>query len=180
MKNMRNCHHKAVVSKLISLGLIVDVRIILRDITSEEALSKEIDLIASYGVQNLCNMTFGGDGMSNPTEETRKRISISQKKRFQDPSQRKLLSEAFKGKVPYNKGKTAEELGLLPWKHTPETLEKMKILAKKRGVSQKCREAQKIAITGKKRKPFSELTIEKMRIAAKNREAKKKLSKEAA
>lgn len=179
MKNMRNCHHKAIVSKLISMGLSVDVRIIVKNISSETAINLEIDRIAFYGIENLSNMTYGGEGLSLPSNEVRKKISESQIKRFKDPEQLRLASERSKGRIPYNKGKKSEELGLKKWNHSSETIQKLKEFAKKRGVSQKCREAQKIAVTGKKRAPFSEETIAKMKIAAREREAKKRLFKEA-
>jgi hypothetical protein len=179
MKNMRNCHHKAIVSKLISMGLSVDVRIIVKNISSETAINLEIDRISFYGIENLSNMTYGGEGLSLPSSEVRKKISESQIKRFKDPEQLRLASERSKGRIPYNKGKNAEELGLKKWNHSSETIQKLKEFAKKRGVSQKCREAQKMAVTGKKRAPFSQETIVKMKIAAKEREAKKRLFKEA-
>jgi hypothetical protein len=125
----------------------------------------EIDRIALYGIENLTNMTHGGDGLSNPSKETREKMSRSQKKRFEDPEQKRIVSERSRGRVPFNKGKTAEELGISRWSHTPETIQKLKIIAKKRGVSAITREAQRATLTGKKRAPFTVETIEKMRKA---------------
>jgi hypothetical protein len=124
---------------------------------------------------NLVNMTEGGDGMSMPSPELRKKLSVSQKKRFQNAEERKKLSLAFTGRVTSEKTKKILSEKSLGRNHTQETIEKMKEFAKKRGVSQKCREAQKLAVTGKKRAPFTEETILKMRIASKEREAKKRL-----
>ena len=173
---VRSKSHKSIVSRH---G--VDVSIIIDDLNWETACWWEVRWIKAlkdFGY-TIVNGTKGGDGMVEPSDEVRKKISQSQKKRFQDPEQLRLLSERSKGRIPYNKGKTAEELGLKKWNHTPETIEKLKFFAKERGVSDITRAAQKIAITGKKRAPFTEETIEKMRIAAKEREAKKRLLKEA-
>ena len=137
-----------------------------------------IKALKNFGY-TIVNGTKGGEGLVDPSEEVRRKISISQKKRFQDPEQLRLASERSKGRIPYNKGKKAEELGLKKWNHSSETIEKLKEFAKIRGVSQKCRDAQKMAVTGKKRAPFSEETIAKMKVAAKEREAKKRLFKEA-
>lgn len=76
--------------------------------------------------------------------------------------------------------KIVEKLPKEPFKHSPEAIERMKIAAKKRGVSEKTRAAQKLAVTGKKRAPFSDETIAKMRAAAAKREAAKRERREAA
>src|SRR5216684_887328 len=75
LKNMRNRYFKAVVSKLTAAGLVIDVRIIVRDVSAEAALALEISRIAFYGRKNLTNMTHGGDGLFNPSEDVRQRIS---------------------------------------------------------------------------------------------------------
>ena len=90
----RNPHHKAVVSKLTSLGLAVDIRIIQSDLTSDEAFALEVERIAFYGRDNLCNMTDGGDGASSPTDETRNKISKANKGKIFSPNHRKKLSKA--------------------------------------------------------------------------------------
>jgi len=57
---------------------------------------------------------------------------------------------------------------------TPETIEKMRAAAKRRGIPQSVRDAQRIAVTGRKRAPFSAETLAKMSEAAKLREARKR------
>ena len=61
-----------------------------------------------------------------------------------------------------------------PRVNTPETIEKMRAAAKRRGIPQHVREAQRVAITGRKRAPFSAETLAKMSEAAKHREANKR------
>lgn len=52
LKNMRNPHYRAIVSKLTSMGLSVDIRIIISNVSNETALSIEKDRIAFYGIDN--------------------------------------------------------------------------------------------------------------------------------
>ena len=172
---VRSKSHKSVVSRHgVKVGIIID------KLDWETACWWEVRWIKALKAAKytIVNGTAGGDGLVNPSDEVRKKISESQKNRFKNPDQKKLASERSIGRVPYNKGKTAEELGLKKWNHSPETIEKLREFAKRRGVSQKCREAQRLAVTGKKRAPFTEITIEKMRNAAKRREENKKLFRE--
>lgn len=93
------------------------VEIILDDLTWEEACDKEREFITLYGRKDLgtgtlVNLTDGGEGLFNPSAETREKIK------------NKLL-----GHIPWNKGKK----GL--YKATAETIEKLK--CKRPGVSEK-------------------------------------------
>ena len=98
----RNKHHKAIVSKLTSLGLAVDVRIIIDGLSEESAFLVERDLILKYGIKNLANMTYGGEGISgfkNPASDlTKQKISKAKKGK---PSNRKgaVLSDESKQKI---------------------------------------------------------------------------------
>lgn len=170
MKNMRNPHFKSVVSKLLSIGLCVDVRIIAKELTNEEAIDLEKKTIAFYGVKNLTNLTEGGDGMANPTEETRNKISKSQKLRFSRPEEYEKMLARLKNRIVSEDTKIKLSIAGKGRKHTEESIEKMKNSAKNRTIPLHVREAQKKAVTGKKRKPFSLETIKKMKIAAKKRE----------
>jgi len=179
MKSMRNCHHMAITSKLTSIGMCVDVRIVMDNLSETTAFNLEIDRIALYGIENLANMTAGGDGLRNPSEETRKKISKSQKARFAKPGEFEKLSAQRKGRVTSEETKKKLAITSKGRKHFPETIQKMKERARFRGVSDITRTAQKIAVTGKKRAPFSDETRKKMSEAAKLRELRKR-KKEAA
>lgn len=170
MKNMRNRHHMAITSKLTSLGFCVDVRIVVDQISEETALNLEIDRIAMYGMENLSNMTSGGDGLRNPSKETREKISQSQKARFAKPGARDAVSRQNKGRVTSEETKLKLAITSKGHRHSVETIEKMKVAAKVRGVSDITRNANKIALTGKKRAPFTEETRKKMSDASKIRE----------
>jgi len=178
MKNMRNCHHKAVVSKLTAMGFSVDVRIIVSGLSSTAALAVEIDRIATYSRETLTNMTRGGDGLVDPSPAVRKRMSESQKTRFARPEEREKMSARVTGRVTSDETKKKLSITSSGRKYSKETIKKMKVAAKIRGISAATREAQVKAITGKKRAPFKESTIIKMRAAAKVREEKKRLARE--
>lgn len=96
----RNKYWKRIVEKT-----SYEVEIIFDNISDQEAISKEIEFIKLYGRVNLrtgtlCNLTDGGDGLLNPTPETRAKMR-----------QRRL------GVPPANKGKP-----MLP--HVKEALRK--------------------------------------------------------
>jgi hypothetical protein len=174
LKNMRNPHYKSIVSKLTSAGMSVDVRIIISNVSNETALAVEKDRIAFYGIKNLSNMTLGGDGLSNPSPEIRLKISLSQKKRFENIEARKKLSDALKGRVISKETKKKLSISSRGRKHSDEVREKMRSAAKGREIPLCVREAQRLAVTGRKRAPFTEQTLRKMSEAAKVREANKR------
>lgn len=124
----RNLHHKAIQSKLVALGLSVDVRIIIKDLTEEAAFLVERDRIAAYGRENLANLTDGGEGVTNPSPEHRKQLA-----------KRAVGNKNMLGK-----------------RHSEET--KRKISQKKMGhfVSLESRVKMGLANLGKKRGPMSE------------------------
>lgn len=174
MKGMRNRHHMAITSKLTALGFCVDVRIICRDMLEENAFNLEIERIAFYGVENLSNMTGGGDGLKNPSKETREKISKSQKARFQQPGVKEKMSQINKGRITSDATKKKLSLIFKGKKHLPETIELLRKKAKFRKIPQSTREAQKLAVTGKKRPPFTEETRKKMSDASKVREQRRR------
>jgi hypothetical protein len=125
----------------------------LINLTEEQALSNEKEFIAWYGRKDnntgiLRNRTDGGEGLSNPSEETRRKISVankgrnlstetklkmseSRKGRTHSEETRRKLSEAKKGNQ-HNLGKnhSAESKrkiseGLSGLKHSQETRRKM-------------------------------------------------------
>lgn len=127
----RNNHWTNIVNKY---GL--EVNIIYNNLTNQEAGQKEIDLIEFYGLDNLCNMTQGGDGCVSLKQESRNKISnslkgkiqsqeskdkrsASLKKTWQNPALRELKSKqskelsklgiiGFKGRPSHRKGKPYE------------------------------------------------------------------------
>lgn len=174
LKNMRNQHHRNITQKLMDNGFIVHVKIVADCLSEKESFELEKKVIAFYGVENLSNLTGGGDGLQNVTDETRKKISESQKRRFANPLVRQQMSIARKGKMTSEETKKKLSIAGKVKKHTDAVRAKMKEAAKKRSISSATRIAQKIAVTGKKRAPFTDETKKKMSEAAKVREAMKK------
>ena len=76
--------------------------ILSHQMPEKEAFEYEITLIAHYGRKDLetgilYNKTEGGDGPANPSEETRKKMSVAQKGRVITEKTRAKLSAANKG-----------------------------------------------------------------------------------
>ena len=69
------------------------------NLNEEQSKFKEIEFIKKFKEEGfkLTNGTDGGDGLSMPTKETIEKIS-------------KTCKERWKNRIPYNKGKTFEEL----------------------------------------------------------------------
>jgi len=174
MKHMRNRHHQAVVSKLTAMGLAVNVKIVVEHISNETAISLEIDRIAFYGMENLTNLTAGGDGMANPTPETRAKISASQKARFQRPEEMEKVYQRNRNRIISNETREKLSAAGKNRKLSEEHKQKLSKFAKERGISPQVRAAQKLAVTGKARAPFTEQTRLRMSEAAKLREQQKK------
>lgn len=108
------------------------VKILEDNLTDELAYAKEKQLIEEVGLQNLTNMTAGGEGGSSGricSQETRDKISKAKlgEKRSKEVCEmlsrvhkgktissemRQRLSELNKGKQPWNKGKPAWNKGI--------------------------------------------------------------------
>ena len=87
-KTHYNRHLQNVFLKSEKLGLKPRVWVVMEDLTEEAAFAAEKELIQRFGrkdlgLGSLCNLTDGGEGMSNPSTQTRKKLSDSHK----NPSQ---------------------------------------------------------------------------------------------
>ncbi len=94
----RNPFHQAIVAKYGK----ENIRVFVFECDSEErALSDEIIQIADLrrAGYNLCNQTEGGDGVSNPSPDVRKRIGAGQRGKKRSPEHCKKLSAAIKGRA---------------------------------------------------------------------------------
>lgn len=179
----RNPHHRAIQSKLIALGLAIDVRIIIENLTEEIAFQIERDRISLYDFKRLSNMTLGGEGASgaSPSAETRAKLSAASKGRKLSPEHVAKVSAAHKGKVPAPHVIEAARRWLTGRKRSREAVEKQ--MAKRRGIP--ISEAHKKAISdGQRGKILSEEHKAKLSLAWKNRsavteETKRKLSESA-
>lgn len=90
-KRSRNSHWLNIVNKY---GL--EVNIVYNNLTNSEASKKEKDLIDFYGLNNLCNMTSGGDGCISLKQESRNKISNSLKGKVQSQETKDKRSASLK------------------------------------------------------------------------------------
>jgi hypothetical protein len=77
----RNPHHKNVQKKLNDSNLKVEVKIIFKNLSNEEAEILEFEQIIFYGIENLCNKSLGPSGCVGytHTEEAKRKISSNHK-----------------------------------------------------------------------------------------------------
>lgn len=90
-KNSRNIYWRRKVDKH---GFEVDI--LISNLTLDEAYKLEMRLIKYYGRENLCNLTDGGDGVKNPSSETRKKMSEAKKGKTQKKDHIKKRVEAIR------------------------------------------------------------------------------------
>lgn len=160
----RNLYWHNVVKKY---GLIV--HIMADGLTEKEALSLEMSTIALIGIDNLTNMTAGGEGSSglSPSAETRKKISIANSNPSDEIRERKRiaatgrkLSPESRAKLSASKRNMSDETrmkmsnGRKSWSFTNETKEKMRIAISGRTLTDEWK--RKIGEAGKK--PMSTLS----------------------
>lgn len=126
----RNEHHASIAAKLKRLGFRIDVQIVAAGLSDVEAFALEIERIAYWrgrGVR-LANLTDGGDGPSNPTEEVRQKIREARKRHvitddwranhraaMADPETRALMSAAAKRRPTSFKGRSHSDETKARW-----------------------------------------------------------------
>jgi len=110
IKGQRNLHHQAVEIKLRRLNLKIEVKIVARFATAQEAYAYEMERIAHWRAlgMELVNRTVGGDGLRDPSPETRALISKWHKGR--------KLSDETRAKMRASQAKRPPQ--------TPEQIEK--------------------------------------------------------
>jgi hypothetical protein len=101
----RNRYWKRIVDKT-----NYEVEILFDDITKEEALSKEVEFIQIYGrgdlgLGTLCNLTDGGEGVTNMSEEGKERLREIRRNTIMSQGQKDRYSEMFKGSGNPNSSK---------------------------------------------------------------------------
>ena len=104
----------------------------------DEIKLKEIEFIKLYGRHpfgSLVNLTEGGDGINNPTSETRNRMSISAKNRIRKPVSEETKQKIsiklhgntnFKNRVFTDEYRKKLSDSKKQYKHSEETLLKLK------------------------------------------------------
>jgi hypothetical protein len=101
----RNRYWKRIVDKT-----DYEIEILFDDITKEDAVNKEIEFISIYGrhdlgLGSLCNLTDGGEGATNMSEEGRERLREIRRNAVMSQKQKDRYSEMFKGSGNPNSSK---------------------------------------------------------------------------
>ena len=68
------------IRKILSLGGRVDIELLLETDDEQEALNKEVEMIAFYGRENLTNLTDGGEGSSGFKHSQESKEKLRQQK----------------------------------------------------------------------------------------------------
>lgn len=157
-RKSRNSYWNNVVSKN---GL--EVYILAENLTEKEAFEFEIATIEMLGLENLTNMTLGGDGSPglSPSKETRNKISLANRNPSPEIRARKsaaatgrVLSAASRAKLSESKRNISDETrkkmsaGRKSWSFTEETKIKMRAVISGRKLTEEWK--RKIGEAGKK------------------------------
>ena len=94
--------------------------IIKSGISECEAFDLEQKIIDRYGVENLSNMTGGGDGMKRPTQEVRARFSKLQVDRWKCKEYRANLIKKFKGRIVSEETREKKRISMTGKQRSPE------------------------------------------------------------
>ena len=141
----------------------------LETVTNEKWEEAEIRWIAFYRELgcDLCNHTTGGEGLSNASEETRRKLSVIQKGRLSDPVYRaKIYTPERSAKISKSltgKPKTPEHVRKLP-QNQPKVKPLPEVKIRKSTKGRKISEGEKLSRSlSLKGKPKSESHKEKIR-----------------
>lgn len=112
-----------------------EIEILFDDITKEEAISKEIEFISIYGRRDLnkgtlANLTDGGEGVVNMSEEGRLILSELAKKRVVPEDRKIMFSKIFKNGGNPNANKILH-------KNTLEVFDSIMEAAEKYGINKR-------------------------------------------
>jgi hypothetical protein len=124
-------------------------RKVIKDVSENLAYKFEVILVKSIGRENLCNLTDGGDGLSNPSNKTRRKMSLSHKGKI----------SGFLGKHHSKKSKRKLCLSHLGRAHSLEQKRKISLAHLGKKLSKKTRKKISIANLGKH---LSKITREKL------------------
>jgi len=174
--SLRNPHHKAVQNKVIREGFAIEVKIVASGLTEDAAFKLEMERIAFWRSAkiDLTNMTFGGEGISNPSEEVRSKISNALKNNNNGSKKR---SEETKNRLSISKIGNKNGIGnksRLGFKASEEHKKKLSDAQKRRRANESLEERLRIGAFHKN-KIVSEETRAKMSESIKNSWAKRKL-----
>jgi len=140
----RNKHWHSIVNKH---GYFVEF--VICGMQENLAFELEIELIAFYGLENLCNVLPGGQGSSNVSEKTRALVSSFHKGKVISEETKEKLRKANLGKKQSEETKRKIGEKSTGKKHTAESLLKMSAVQSNR--SEETRKKLSISKIGKPR-----------------------------
>lgn len=97
-----NTHKAKWIKKQLKNGQSIIISPLKSELTKENAIKKEIKLIAQYGDQ-LTNGTIGGEGVFARTDEIRMKSGIKNKGKKHTKKSRDKMSKSHAGQIPWNK-----------------------------------------------------------------------------
>ena len=130
----RNQHHQNVVAKYGKENILVGMLECSTPAIAYDLEAGIIKCLRRSGVE-LCNLTAGGDGGKNPSEETRKRLSEAAKKRGVSEACQLAKVAAKKGKALSEEQKKKQSETMKGIVFSEEHRRNISIGAKKRGMS---------------------------------------------
>ena len=132
------------------------VEIYLDGLQEWYAFELEKEIISFYGRENLCNLTDGGEGPSNPSDETRIKMSMSHVGKKLPMCQRIKISESNKGRKISDEAKQKSSNSQKGKKKSESTKLNMSIAAKGRKASEETKRKLSELRKGRKLKPVPE------------------------
>jgi len=129
----RNLYHQSVVNKYGKQNILIGMLECSNEKLAFELEKGLIKCLKQVGIK-LCNFTDGGEGTSNPTEETRKKMSDAAKKRGISEACNIAKIKAKKGKPLTNEQKVKLSKALKGKVFTEEHRKNISISARKRGM----------------------------------------------
>mgnify|MGYP000951188590 CR=1 FL=1 len=129
----RNPYHQAVVNKYGKQNIIIAMLECSNENLAFELEKGLIKCLKNIGIK-LCNFTDGGEGTSNPTDESRKRMSDAAKKRGVSEACQLAKIQAKKGKPISQEQKDKISQSLKGKVFTEEHKQNIRVSAKKRGM----------------------------------------------
>jgi hypothetical protein len=127
-----SCHKCNIIRKIWRNGGEVQRYIMLETNNEQEAFDYEIELIALYGLSTLANRTAGGEGPSNPKDETREKMRAAKQGRSLPLAHRKRIGLSHRGRkqTPEWIAKRSNAKRGVP--HTEEARARMSVSHRKR------------------------------------------------
>ena len=159
-KKESNRHKLNIIKKILKEGLEVKKVFLEKNLTKEESGIIEQKWIKFYGRVDqktgiLCNLTDGGEGTWNPTEEHRQKLIQSNKTRIISDSTKQKIGNTLRGRPLSEECKRKISVAMKKHSNTPEC--KALISKRFKGVKKPEGHGANVskALRGKKRKPLS-------------------------